>query len=75
MQGLREGLSAAGGGRLDAVLKLNLAVLAGLLVLAFLLPLSGPERLFVGISAAVLMGVNWALVGLAAGRSGSGGEG
>lgn len=55
------------GGRLPAVLKLNLAFLVGLMALAFFLPLSGAERWFVAVSVAVLAGVNWALLERAGG--------
>jgi len=50
------------GGRLIAVLRVNLAFLVGLLALTFILPLSGPERLLLASSMAVLAGANWALL-------------
>jgi hypothetical protein len=50
------------GGGLPAILKLNLALLIGLAVLTFFLPLSGAERWFLAVSVAILAGVNWALL-------------
>lgn len=49
-------------GRLAVVLKLNLVVLAGLLVLWFSLELSGPERWVLTLGTAVLIGFNWAMI-------------
>jgi hypothetical protein len=54
--------SLRAGGSLPAALKLNLAFLVGLAALAFFLPLSGAERLFLAVSVAVLAGVNWSLL-------------
>lgn len=66
MQGFRGGKPGArhprAGGRLLAVLRLNLVFLVGLAALAFFLPLSGPERWVLAPSMAVLAGANWALL-------------
>ena len=66
MQGLRGGKPGdrhpRPGGRLLAILRLNLVFLVGLLALTFFLPLSSQERLFLAPSMAVLAGANWALL-------------
>jgi hypothetical protein len=54
--------SLRAGGRLPAILKLNLAFLVGLAALSFFLPFSGTERWFLAVPVALLAGVNWALL-------------
>ena len=67
VEGRRTGEGTAGAdGRLRAVLRLNLALLVGLAALSLVLPLSETERWFVAVSAAVLAGIDWALMGRAA---------
>ena len=47
---------------LSLLLKLNLALLSSLIVLAFFLPLSSSERWILVLSDAVLLGITWALL-------------
>jgi len=47
---------------LPIIFKVQLAFLVGLMLLAFVLPLSGPERWTVVATAGVLAGLTWAVL-------------
>ena len=47
---------------LPFILKAQLAFLSGLAIVAFVLPLSGPERWTVVLAAGVLAGLTWAIL-------------